>query len=118
MRPAIKAALMSAFLFPGLGQIYLKRYLRGLAFLLPVLGGMMIMVVATVGAVWESLNRIRADGGAIDPAVIDRVAYGTDYAGTISMIIMGVWIVSVIDAYYIGQRKNSADSGNQDRARP
>lgn len=85
--------------------MYLKRYIRGLAIVLPVLGGIAIMVVATVGAAWESLNNIRAEGSAIDLAAINRIARGTDYAGTISFIIMGLWIFSVIDAYFIGKRR-------------
>ena len=106
MKPAVKAALLSAFLFPGVGQIYLKRYLRGLAFLIPALGGIAIIVVNFVRAVWESLNMIGVGGGAIDPAVIDRVVRSTDYTGTISSIIIGLWTFSVIDAYYVGKGKS------------
>ncbi len=109
----MKAALMSALLFPGMGQIYLKQYLRGCAFLLPVLGGITVMIVATVSAVWRSLNRIQADGGAIDPAVIDRISQGTDYFSAISFVIMGIWILSVIDAYSAGKGKDPKDSGNR-----
>jgi len=108
MKPAVKAALMSAFLFPGLGQIYLKRYLRGLAFLLPAFGGIVIIAIAFVNAVWKSLNLIDATGGAIDSAAIDRAVHNADYTGTISFIIIGIWIFAVIDAYYMGKRKSSA----------
>ena len=39
MDKATKAALFSALLFPGWGQFYLKRYKRGLFFIVPVLIG-------------------------------------------------------------------------------
>ena len=37
MKKSTKALLLSAFVFPGLGQIALKRYKRGLLFVIPVL---------------------------------------------------------------------------------
>jgi hypothetical protein len=105
MNLPVKAALMSAFLLPGFGQIYLKRYLRGLLFLLPVLAGLTFMVASVLRAVWESLNRLQVEGGTVDPTVIEHVAGGVSYTGTISFIIMVIWVASVIDAYFTGKQK-------------
>ena len=48
MDKATKAALFSALLFPRWGQFYLKRYKRGLVFILPVLIGTLALAWAIV----------------------------------------------------------------------
>ena len=47
MKKSYKAALMSAFLFPGTGQLYLKRYWQGL-----IIIGISIVGVAYI--VWQA----------------------------------------------------------------
>ena len=51
MKISYKAALLSAFVFPGVGQFYLKRYWRGLVIMLIILTGLGYMIwSATVAA--------------------------------------------------------------------
>ncbi|MFH1026179.1 MAG: DUF6677 family protein, partial [Nitrospirota bacterium] len=68
MKIAVKAALLSGFVFPGVGQIYLKRYLRGLIIMIPVLLGLTIIVGTAVAGALESLKKIQIqiEGGATD----------------------------------------------------
>src|SRR4030043_2013514 len=55
MKVSYKAALLSAFVFPGVGHLYLKRYWRGLVILFFVIPGLGYMIwSATVSA----LNRL------------------------------------------------------------
>ncbi len=66
MKTAVKAALLSALVFPGLGQMYLKRYVRGLIPMVLTLTGLGVWIAqATVGALQE-LDRLSEAG-------IDRV---------------------------------------------
>lgn len=103
MKTEVKAALLSGFVFPGLGQIYLKRYLRGLFFITLVLLGLMIVVgIATVGAL-ESLRAVQIEGGTVDMNKISNLAttYSTQkgiYLRVIFLFIACCWIYSVIDA--------------------
>ncbi|MFH0813675.1 MAG: hypothetical protein V2A69_12685 [Pseudomonadota bacterium] len=110
MNIEIKAALLSGFVFPGLGQLYLKRYLRGLFIMMLVLLGLIIIVgIATVGAL-ESLNAIQIQGGTVDMNTISNlVTTHSTQTGicfrVIFLFIACCWIFSVIDAYKIGKRK-------------
>ena len=55
MKISYKAALLSAFVFPGVGQFYLKRYWRGLVIMLLSCTGLGYLIwSATVSA----LNRL------------------------------------------------------------
>jgi hypothetical protein len=120
MNKSTKAALLSALLFPGLGQMYLKRYLRGLIPMVLILAGLGLWVVnATVHALRE-LDRIQIQGGLIDPnAIAGRAAAssasGEWYSPLILPMIVVCWILSVIDAYRLGKAKEP--SGARDRGK-
>ncbi len=109
MKSPVKAALLSGLVFPGLGQIYLKRYMRGLTIIIPVILGLILIIgMATVGAL-ESLKKIQAEGGNADMDTILNLATtysapNTVYAKIIFLFIACCWIFSVIDAYKIGKR--------------
>jgi TM2 domain-containing membrane protein YozV len=112
MTPAVKAALLSGAVFPGLGQIYLKRYLRGLVILIFTLLVLIVVVGITMVAVFESFHNIRIEGGAIDlntlsnPALVHSA--GNDILSkALSSFILCSWVFSVIDAYRIGKRKET-----------
>jgi hypothetical protein len=120
MNKATKAALLSALLFPGLGQMYLKRYVRGLIPMVLVLAGLGLWVVdATVRALRE-LDKMQIQGGLIDPSAIAAraaasSASGEWYSPLILPLIVVCWLFSVIDAYRLGKGKEL--SGAPDRAK-
>jgi TM2 domain-containing membrane protein YozV len=112
MTPAVKAALLSGAVFPGLGQIYLKRYLRGLIMLIFTLLALIIVVGITMVAVFESLNNIQVEGGTVDihtlsnPALVHSARDAT-LSKLLSSFILCSWVFSVVDAYSIGKRKGT-----------
>ena len=123
MDTATKAALFNALLFPGWGQFYLKRYKRGLVFLLPVLFGIIVLtwMVVHVGA-----NIIKAapfKKGTVQLAqVIDvtlRALKTIDlrYFLFVLLLIAVLWLLSIIDAYQLGKKmmpsaKTDAEQGS------
>jgi TM2 domain-containing membrane protein YozV len=119
MKKAIKAALLSAFVFPGSGQMYLRKYLRGLSMMIFVLAGLGIMIgMATMNAL-EGLEKMQSAGGIADMNAIANLAvasskqHGTSYDSLILILIGCCWVFSVIDAYRTGKRADSADAGDE-----
>jgi len=110
MKKEMKAALLSGFVFPGVGQMYLKRVRRGLVFMIPVLLGIAIIVaMATVGAM-ESLKAIQAQGGQVDSNAIRAAAeiHAKETAGYFRAIILFIivcWLAAIADAYRIGSKQ-------------
>jgi len=108
MRKSIKAAFLS-FLFPGLGEIYLGRFWRGVMIILPVLAGIGVIAVITVVRVSDDLKRIEAGGGVIDRTTIDQLA-GAISSGSsfhykiIFVLVIVIWLFSIIDAYRLGRK--------------
>ena len=66
MKASIKAALLSALVFPGVGQMSLKRYVRGLIPMVLVLTGLGVLIAqATAGAVGTiATGIVSGSGGA------------------------------------------------------
>ena len=113
MKSPVKAALLSGLVFPGLGQVYLKRYMRGLTIIIPVILGLMLIIgMAAIGAL-EGLKKIQIEGGNADMDTILNLAVtyskpGAVYSEIIFLFIVCCWLFSVIDAYRIG-KKNLPD---------
>ena len=109
MKTAIKAALLSGFVFPGVGQIYLKRYKRGLAILMPVLLCLGIIIRTVVVGALQSLKAIESGGGIADMETVSNLArIDSVHSGTnlnfILLFVLCCWLFSVVDAYRIGRR--------------
>ncbi|MCK9197275.1 MAG: DUF5683 domain-containing protein [Syntrophales bacterium] len=110
MKKSSKAALLSALLFPGVGQMYLKRYLRGLLPMVLVLTGLGVLITRATFRALEALDKIQA-GGALDMNVASNLAVtsaasGDPYSSVIVLVISCCWIFSVIDAYRLGKKGN------------
>jgi TM2 domain-containing membrane protein YozV len=110
MNIEMKAALLSGFVFPGSGQMYLKRYGRGLALMVLVLAGIGGLVAMAVQAAFENIEKYQAAGGAPDLDAIARIAATPSAEGGILYPVLLVWIAclwifSVIDAYRLGRAK-------------
>lgn len=109
MNKAMKAALLSAFVFPGSGQFYLKRYWRGLLMMMLIVLGLTVIIArATIGAL-DALKVMQGNGTSVDFNAISHLTETTSaniYTdNTIILVFLVVcWIFSVVDAYKIGKR--------------
>ena len=112
MKNSLKGALLSGLVFPGLGQIALKRYWRGFALMLAVMAGLYIMIVTALQQAYAILDSIEAEGGVPDSDTISQAAVQAAAASdspmitAASVLIILCWIVGIIDAYRIGKQKD------------
>lgn len=119
MGNAWKAALLSGLVAPGLGQIVLKRYLRGVAFLFAILVALVVLVVKAVSQAMTILEQIEAKGLALDLDTISRAVNQSTTApnslvynaALFSLIVL--WIFGVIDAYRIGRQMDLAQQASR-----
>ncbi len=115
MKSAVKAALLSGIVFPGLGQLYLKRYKRGLAILIAVLLCLGIIIGTVVASALESLKAIERGGGIADMETVSNLAridsvHSAIDINFILLFVLCCWVFSVVDAYRIG--KSLPDTGD------
>jgi TM2 domain-containing membrane protein YozV len=116
MKISYKAALLSALVFPGVGQFYLKRRWRGLFIMLFVFTGLgYIIWSATVSALSVLGNAVvNLQVGTKSLQELSNIA-GSKMSTTdpchdaVFYLIVCFWIFAVIDAYIIGKEKESQD---------
>jgi hypothetical protein len=120
MNNSQKGAFWSGLVFPGLGQVVLKRYKRGAVIMLTVLAGMSVIVVQVVQKGLIILEKIKSERGTID---MDMILDATTQASTNSdslifslavLLLTFCWIIGTVDAFRIGKEKDlEQDSTNQ-----
>jgi len=112
MNNAMKGALLSGLVLPGLGQIVLKSYKRGIALMAGVLGAVFVIVAKTVQQALAILEKVTSEGGPVDMESVSNAANQATTA-TDSLIvnlafglIVLCWIAGVVDAYHTGKKKD------------
>ena len=112
MKASYKAALLSTFVFPGVGHLYLKRYWRGLVILFFACTGLGYMIwsvtVFTLNVLDDTM--IKVQGGNVNPQALSgiigsKIGNTDPYNETVFYVIVCIWIFSIIDAYRIGRQK-------------
>lgn len=111
MNIAKKAALFSALLFPGWGQIYLKRYKRGAAIIFAVLAGSLSLVWSVVQIAIAILKVSPFKKGTIQISDVltltSKAVRELDmFYMTLPIILLTIlWIFSTVDAYWLGKKE-------------
>jgi hypothetical protein len=112
MTNALKGGLLSGLVFPGLGQVVLKYYKRGIVLMVTVFVSMAVLVIITAQKALTILEMIESEGQIMDMNTISSVAtQATRSSGSLIIsfllaFIMICWIIGVIDAYRIGKKKD------------
>ena len=120
MTNAVRGALWSGLVFPGLGQVVLRHYKRGLALILMVGLSVLILVVKAVRQAFVILQQMEAKGLGIDMSTISKTAAQASTQSdslmysVILWLILFLWIIAMIDAYRLGKKmdfENHSTSG-------
>ena len=110
MKKSIKAALISGLVFPGLGHIYLKKYLFG-AILLFVAGASVYTVsVTAIDTALSVANEIEAGEVSINEDVIghliEQKSQGSAKITNLSLVALTLsWVIGIVDSYRVGRGK-------------
>lgn len=118
MKEANKSALISAFVYPGVGHLYLgKRIVGGLLVaiaswaLFVVIGN--IMTRATEIADKVINGQVAPDIGAIRQLILQPQSESiAQQLSTATTALIIVWIVGIIDSYRLGRMKDINDQKN------
>jgi len=119
MKRSAKGALLSGLVFPGLGQIALKRYKRGIAILLVVIASMSAVIWISVKRALSILQEADLAGHTISAnAISDAAAQATSPSDSsllmvILLLVLFCWIYGTIDAYIVGRRIDAEPGSTQ-----
>jgi hypothetical protein len=108
MTISIKAALLSGLIFPGVGHMVLKQYLRGSILMLSALIALSVIVTKAIKQALIIVDRINNGEIPVEAgANTDLVAKSTSGAEgsilNIAVLIVGAcWLIGIIDSYRLG----------------
>ncbi len=117
MSKAMKGALLSGLVLPGLGQIVLKRYQRGVVFLVAAMAGVVVVMVKAAQTAMAIVEKAGSAAGNLD---INQMMTTTNQAladaGTLGYklalaLILFAWLFSAVDAYLVGRKLDMAEEG-------
>ena len=116
MKVSYKAALLSTFVFPGVGQLYLKKYRRGLAIMFLSCTGLGYMIwsatVSAINRLDDVMVKMQGDTTNLQKLseIVGSKTLTTDpYYDTVFYFTVCIWIFAIIDAYRIGKQRELQD---------
>jgi hypothetical protein len=93
MKRPIKAALLSGLVFPGVGHLYLKRYVRGI--LLAAAAAVLSYFIISVAINTASISNL-----------VSRDTQGSENSSDIATIaLFALWLIGIIDSYRAGRAR-------------
>jgi TM2 domain-containing membrane protein YozV len=111
MNLATKAALFNALLFPGWGQIYLKRYRKGIAIIIAVVAGTLSILWSIIQIAITLLKISPFKKGTVSFDAVVKFAFNSikelnmSYLFSLLLFMILLWIFSIIDAYFLGKKE-------------
>lgn len=118
MKEANKSALISAFIYPGVGHLYLRKRIAGCLLVAIASWAIFIVIGNIMTRAMEITDKIingqlAPDISAISQLILqpqsDAVAQQLSTATTVLII---VWIVGIIDSYRLGRTKDIQQQKN------
>ena len=116
MSKSLKAALLSGLVFPGLGQIVLKHFTRGIVLMLTVLACLSVVAVKAVQQALTILEQIQSGDGTVSISTILTAVHqasttSDDYIINLVLLFMVLcWGIGIVDAYRIGKKLDAKGS--------
>jgi hypothetical protein len=111
MSRSTNAVLISAFVLPGAGHLYLKHYLRGIALIVASLACLGVSVDRAMQQASIVLEKLASEGDTVDPGQLaDLVAQASNgpgsHAVTVAMLgLAGCWVIGIVDAYRLARNR-------------
>lgn len=111
MQRSTRAVLLSALVFPGAGQLYLKRYMPAACLISIALACLFILVSGTIEQAQQISGKILGaelplEADAIAELISQQVAAGElQQLNMASVGFLACWVVAIVDAYFAGRRQ-------------
>ena len=108
MKGSSKAALLSGLIFPGVGHMVLKQYLRGSVLMLSALVAFSVIVTSVFQRALTIVDRINSGEIPVESgAIAEMVSNSTSAAdgsieNTAVIVLVACWLIGIIDSYRLG----------------
>jgi hypothetical protein len=110
------ALLLSAFAFPGAGQIYLKKYITGILLAGTALLALYFIISKVLERAQQIADKILLGEVPLDISVITELVTsqsmtaGDEHLNYAWAALFIAWLVGIADTYRLGRLKSKADT--------
>ena len=118
MSRSVKAALLSAFVFPGVGHFYLKKRISGTVLAGAALASLFFVISKSLESAQQIAEQIQSGDGPLDIAEISGLL-AEQPAGSesqlfniASAVFVVSWLVGIFDSYRTGRAMSKNDAEN------
>lgn len=107
-----KAALLSALVFPGIGHLALREYLRAAVLAVASIAAVYVITTSAFNQAMSVVDRINSgnipiDSQALAKAISDASDGAEGRKGDIALIVFGAcWLVGIVDSYRLGKAQD------------
>jgi hypothetical protein len=118
MNSSIKGACLSGLVFPGLGQIAQRHYMRGIVLISIVSACLIMILVDASRKINTILANINSSNTGLDITSILKEIHTSSAGGdiltmnTLSALIFGCWVIGIVDSYLSGKMIDSQNAAH------
>jgi len=104
-----KAALLSAFIFPGVGHILLKKYIPATVLAGTAFAGLYFLIANAVERALQITEKIQSGEISLDAVTITELvskqAMGTEaqLLNVAAAVLFISWLIGIVDSYRVGR---------------
>ena len=113
MRRSTKAALLSGLVFPGMGHLYLRQYVRGVLFA-GVAGALLYFITSVAMSVAvDVMEKIQSGDVPLNvesiSELVSKQSQGNEESTNIAtMAMIALWVIGIADSYREGRAQEQA----------
>jgi TM2 domain-containing membrane protein YozV len=118
LKKSIKAVLLSGLVFPGLGHLYLKRWVAGIvlfgvaAFAVYYISSIAMTIAVDVSRKIET-GDIPADIATVTSVVSQQFSGMEQATNLASITLLVCWVTGVVGCYWQGQTQDKLDAAGE-----
>ena len=117
MKKALKAALLSGLVFPGVGYFVLRRTARGVIVVVLSAACLVLLIKSAVDQASVIVNKALSGDVPLDVASIERLMNATPVVSNAALldilgyVLLACWVFSILDGYRIGRIEDARAPG-------
>jgi hypothetical protein len=120
MKRSTKAVLISGLVFPGLGHVFLRRYLVGLVLLCLAGGSIYVVAKAAIDTALDVAGEIESgsipiDSVSISQLVAQRSQQAEQSTNLAVWVLMASWVIGIVDSYRVGRAQERLEKSSAAR---
>ena len=121
MKKSMKAALLSALIFPGVGHFYLKRFKSGLLLAGVSFAALYYLLAKAVERAYEISEKIQSGAVPLDAEAINSLVTQPSSGADAQMLSLATtalvvcWLIGIVDSYRAGRVQDKRDEEADNR---